>query len=251
MIDNRKNFQFCSSSIKCFACKKTIVKVNDCKLNLNGYDYHYDCFKCSCCSIQLYFNSLPRNLPFGDKNGSLYCITHYIQSLKCYLCMKNFTVESNIQNIGNENDDEYLAHTECFKCIKCEENIKISNEFCFDKNRNTVKCKNCCENTLFLVEDSNLTTEQKEAIKGNFFKKSKVCDGANDFDCIQEFATKNSLKTQVVIKYINKCIDKIKKPASDQAELVSETKKAETSDNLIEQLTKLDKTLAPNRNPFV
>jgi hypothetical protein len=251
-----------SSEINCSKCNKTINDALSLCEFMNKF-YHIDCFRCKYCDKSL---TIPINgqicgpLPMLDQyDGSLVCMDDYIRSLKCKICTKNFDLNSKIHPIcgTSPNGDECLAHVECFKCKLCKIELKETNEYYFDLNENML-CRPCTIDSYSnqkckrkMKSSDRLSSKQKETIK----KKLLFVENFDDLNLdLDDFASQIDCTLKCLLKYVDKQFNKKTKIIiDDKNENLASVDIINTRvncDNMMEQLRKLDKTVAPNKNPF-
>jgi len=257
----------CKACLKHFNDTENMIP-NNVEFNYNFY--HIDCFKCKCCSKVLKFNCESEFLPYTDQFENLFCLNDYIESLKCKICSKNFNHNSNIQPVMSslESDcNDNLVHMECFNCNLCHESIQVSNEYFYDSDRCLLFCKPCNEKTLKQGKSlkdtaSRLSTHQKELIKRKFMIESP--ESVNNTNFITEFANEIQCNSECLVKYLGSHlitkevatasanIDQTKQTCdANEATINLSNKNLETIESIIEQLSKIDKIIAPNKNPFL
>lgn len=190
------------------------------------------------------------------------------RSLKCKICTRNFEITSKIHPICDKPaNDDYLAHMECMKCQVCKIGLQENDQFYFDLNENLL-CKTCtienynsssgCSNSYGarlkkkVKSSDRLSSKQKEMIK----KKVLLVENFDDLNLdLDDLATQIDCSLKALLKYVDKQFNK----KSNKLINIDEKKRDEIFyddslilgvDNMMEQLKKMDKTIAPNKNPF-
>ncbi len=154
-----------------------------------------------------------------------------------------------------------MAHFECLKCKYCEIRLNENDQYYYDLNENLL-CKKCTiENyksnnsnrVKRLVKCSDrLSSKQKEMIK----KKVLLVENFDDLNLdLDDLATRIDCSIKSLLKYVDK---QFNKKSIKLINIEEEKKRNEDGNNLIaldvddmmEQLRKMDKTIAPNKNPF-
>ena len=178
--------------------------------------------------------------------------------MKCKICKKNFDSTSKIHPIYEKQDsDDYLVHIECFKCELCKTVLHELDQYYFDLNE-ILLCKACTIDSYFNQKckrkisnrTERLSSKQKEMIK----KKMLLVENFDDlnFD-LDDFAKHIDCTLKSLLKYVDKQFNKkLKLPncGTNSDILFLLDNNSSNCDNMMDQLKKLDKTIAPNKNPF-
>jgi hypothetical protein len=67
-----------NQDIYCLQCQNVILTSRDVAIELNGFFYHENCYKCFSCGIFFSLNDQSLCLPNQDKNGKLYCNQDFV-----------------------------------------------------------------------------------------------------------------------------------------------------------------------------
>ena len=149
---------------------------------------------------------------------------------------------------------------ECLKCQLCRIGLNENDQYYFDLNENLL-CKKCTiENykssnskmKRLMKSSDRLSSKQKEMIK----KKVLLVENFDDLNLdLDSLATRIDCSIKSLLKYVDKQFNKksIKLINIDEKNHRGEDENnliALDVDNMMEQLKKMDKTIAPNKNPF-
>lgn len=257
------------SALNCSNCKQEI-NTYETYIEFDDSFYHAKCYKCQYCCVQFTTDNNQNDsnidmtclIPLKDKNNRLFCIKDVIRTLKCHLCCLTFEQNSQIYKLNNSTTDEdQLAHIDCVKCSSCELKINLATEYSIEDKSSekcSIYCKQCSikkdnkqEQIKSMKSKNRLSSRQKEILEAKYLQfnfdhltedNPLVCNLAKEVGC-----TRKSL-----IDFIAKRQDKLNELSIlNRVNLAKDNiLKNEALDQMLDELKKIDRVLAPNQSPF-
>lgn len=173
--------------------------------------------------------------------------------LKCVLCSRNFDEKCEIYKLkassSSEENGDFLAHVECIKCESCLAKIDVAGEYKLKRcdTGTSVHCKLCALQKRKNTQNANgrLSSRQKEILT------KRISVGKVNVHLIMD--EKNAILANLADEL--KCSRKtlvlyLKKHSARFGAMTPATTSKSNIEMMLDELKKMDNTLAPNKFPF-
>ena len=166
-----------------------------------------------------------------------------------------------LNEFATSSQEDILAHVDCVECKSCSKKLNTQCEFIMEENERKIKCKECDsfnnnnkKTPTKRLNSHRLSSRQKEILESKFFQNKYiqnekltennvfVCSLAKEVGC-----TKKSL-----VNFLVKQQEKMKENSLPARVNLAKEQilKNQAIEMMLEELSKIDRVLAPNQCPF-